>query len=151
MPCEQFQFPNLVSVPEGDVLPNGFFTVPVDAKHKLFHFSGIICHNFAGQSGDWRRYTATVTLPRMGLNWVSASEVNPSQNRFAVEHGAATVFLASISNSGNAVNAGWAVDQVLTGTNAGHLNLEISVAVRDSDGFIARLGYRLDILARTSL
>jgi hypothetical protein len=152
MPCEEFEFPNLVSIGAADVLANGFFAVPVDAKHKLFHFSGIICHNFIGQSGDWKRYAATVTLPSQGLNWVLASEVDPNQNRFAVEREAATVFLASISNRGTAVDAGWAVDRVTTGVDGnGHLNLQIHVAVRDSDGFIARLGYRMDVLARTSL
>jgi hypothetical protein len=94
MPCEEFDYLNLVNVREGDVMPNSFLAVPVGLTHKLFRFSGIICHNFVGQSGDWRRYTATVTLPNMGLNWVSASQVDPSQNRLEFEHGAATVFLA---------------------------------------------------------
>jgi hypothetical protein len=151
MPCEEFDYLNLVNVREGDVMPNSFLAVPVGLTHKLFRFSGIICHNFVGQSGDWRRYTATVTLPNMGLNWVSASQVDTSQNRLAFEHGAATVFLASISNNDNTVNAGWAVDRVIAGVTEDHLSLRISLAVRDSDGFIARLGYRLDILARTSL
>jgi hypothetical protein len=69
----------------------------------------------------------------------------PGQFREAV----ATASLASISNQGTAVNALWAVDSVLADFNAATRRVRINarLVVRDSDGFLNRIGFQVNILA----
>jgi hypothetical protein len=150
MPCDFLEYPNIVDIPDDDVLSYRYFATPVGATRTLFHFSGIICHVFEGGSPTWRRYLARVTLPRQGLEWVALDAVDPARRRVRYEGGTVSVHLASISNLHTAVNAGWAADWATPGTDGnGSLILEIRVAVRDSDGYIHRLGYQAQVLART--
>ncbi|MGH8933452.1 MAG: hypothetical protein ACRDZO_23160 [Egibacteraceae bacterium] len=56
--------------------------------------------------------------------------------------------LASISNQGTAIGALWAVDSVNAGLNeAGRVQVIARLVVRDTDGFINRLGFQVHILA----
>ncbi|MGH4012877.1 MAG: hypothetical protein ACRDSL_02845 [Pseudonocardiaceae bacterium] len=61
----------------------------------------------------------------------------------------ATASLASISNEDTAIDALWAVDSVLADFNAATRRVRITarLVVRDSDGFLNRLGLQVNILA----
>jgi hypothetical protein len=60
-----------------------------------------------------------------------------------VEQLSATGALASIANDGEAVDAGWAVDEVdaVFDTTAHRIKLIARLAVRDIDGYLQRLSY----------
>lgn len=94
--------------------------------------TGVVLFGFNGNSTDWRHDT---------LDW----EIGPQWNR--IDGVAPMAAFGSIRNDGNAVNAGWAVDQV---TWEGEVNdtvrLRAILAVRDTDGFIQRLTYTATVI-----
>jgi hypothetical protein len=65
---------------------------------------------------------------------------------------AATASLASISNQGPANNALWAVDSVFADLNpaTGRVRVTARLVVRDSDGFLNRLGFQVNILSQVN-
>lgn len=62
----------------------------------------------------------------------------------------ATGALASISNGGPANNAGWAVDSVEAywDEKSGQIELKAELGVRDTDGWIHRFGYQINVLTK---
>jgi len=60
----------------------------------------------------------------------------------------ASAWPASLANDGPANNAGWAVNGVSV-LNQGQ-TVRVSLAVRDTDGWILRVGYRMDALYHIS-
>jgi len=55
----------------------------------------------------------------------------------------ASVSLASISNLGEAINAGWGTDAVSTALYNNRIMLQVRLAVRDSDGYMHRVSYQV--------
>ena len=57
--------------------------------------------------------------------------------------------LASVRNEHTAVNAGWACDRMRAsrGSN-GKTHVEADLAVSDSDGYLLRIAYEVQVLAR---
>lgn len=60
-----------------------------------------------------------------------------------------TTSLASISNRHHAVNAGWAVDKVdAKRASNGKIKVILNYAIRDIDGYLYRVGYKVNVLAQ---
>lgn len=89
--------------------------------------TGVVLFSFSGTGPSWRRDS---------IDW----EIGPKWTR--LDGVAPMAALASISNRGTSVDAGWAVDQV---TWEGEVNdairLRAQLAVSDSDGLMHRITY----------
>jgi hypothetical protein len=76
----------------------------------------------------------------------------PPKNGVELHHWAPFFTLNSISNDGVANDAGWAVDRWVLNTPTDRptpdLTFTIDLAVGDSDGFILRVGYMIDVLGK---
>ena len=99
--------------------------------------SGIAVFNFQGTSADpggWRRDDIVITAV--------------DNLDFQVERIVPTVSLASISNLGTAVNAGWAVDDVRAEVSGSNVVLRSRLAVRDTDGIIHRVAFHVSVLSQ---
>jgi len=109
---------------------------PNDAN-RLFIYTGTAIFSLKGTGEDWLHDSISFEVGRAFTSTQFVKAV-------------AAASLASISNLGHAVNAGWAVDRVETdrSSSSGKTKLTISLAVRDSDGYLHRLGYEVDVLAR---
>lgn len=108
---------------------------PGDAN-RLFIYTGIAVFNFKGTGKEWLRDTLTFQL---GRTFTSA------QFRNVV----VTASLASISNKSHAVNAGWAVDKVeAKRASNGKIELTMNLAIRDVDGYLHRVAYEVNVLAK---
>jgi hypothetical protein len=119
------------SAQEMEVVVNG----PGDAN-RLFIYTGIAVFNFKGTGSGWRKDTLTFQVGRT---------FTTTQFKKAV----ATAALASISNVEHAVNAGWAVDKVAARrASTGKVELAMDLAIRDVDGYIHRVGYEVNVLAK---
>ncbi|MDX6532934.1 MAG: hypothetical protein QOF68_678 [Gaiellales bacterium] len=100
----------------------------------------IILTPFQGTGSDWRRQRVSfgVKIPEL-----------PAGMALHLRYWAPFVTLNSISNDHQAVDAGWAVDTFGV-DNPWQPQNEVSVfcdiAVRDVDGFVARLGYVLHLV-----
>jgi hypothetical protein len=99
----------------------------------VMHVSGVaeLTPQFIGTGAAFRR--DSVELPAGLAIWDHVSQAN------------ATAALASVSNEGVADNAGWATDRTVVvpgfvGAD-GRLRLRVDLAVRDSDGHLARFAY----------
>ena len=89
----------------------------------------------------------------IGSNWLRNSisfEVGRSFTSTQFKKAIAIASLASISNVSHAVNAGWAVDKVVTGRSAitGKTKVTLNFAIRDIDGYLHRIAYRVTVLAK---
>lgn len=106
--------------------------------NRLFVYTGTAMFSFKGTGGSWRRDSISFEIG--GPSFTS------SQFRKAV----ATASLSSIANRGHAVNAGWAVNRVEATRSAGSgkTKLSIELAVRDSDGYLYRIAYEVNVLAK---
>jgi hypothetical protein len=119
------------SAQEMEVVVNG----PGDAN-RLFIYTGIAVFTFKGTGSNWRKDTLTFQVGRT---------FTTTQFKKAV----ATAALASISNADHAVNAGWAVDKVTARrASSGKVELVMDLAIRDVDGYIHRVGYEVNVLAK---
>lgn len=110
--------------------------------HLSYLMTGIIVLTpIQGSGGDWRR---------LGISFQVPLRLLPSNRALRLIHWAPLVTLSSISNSFDAVNAGWAVDSFsLANPNEpqrGAVDIVCGLAVRDVDGFIARLGYMINLV-----
>ena len=105
--------------------------------NRLFIYTGTAVFSFKGTGGDWLRDSISFDVGRAFASTEFVKAV-------------AVASLASISNQQHAVNAGWAVDRVEANRAAGSgkTTLTISLAVRDSDGYVQRLGYEVNVLAK---
>lgn len=102
----------------------------------LIIFTGTAVFTFKGTGSSVERDTLSFTVgPAFPIG----------QLRSAV----ATASLASISNSGPAVDALWAVDSVsaVIDVYAGRVRVTADLAVRDIDGFLLRMAYQVNVLA----
>jgi hypothetical protein len=110
--------------------------------HLNYLMTGIVVLTpIQGSGGDWKRLRMSFPVPIRLLQ--------PGQS-LSLIHWAPLVTLSSIANNNEAVNAGWAVDGfgIANPGEKQHSAVEVfcDLAVRDVDGFIARLGYMVNLL-----
>jgi hypothetical protein len=105
--------------------------------NRLFVYTGIAVFSFKGTGSNWRHDSISFEVGRVFTSTQFVKAV-------------ATASLASIANAQHAVNAGWAVDRVEAkrATGSGKTKLTIKLAVRDIDGYLYRLGYEVNVLAK---
>ncbi len=105
--------------------------------NRLFIYTGVAIFEFKGTGGNWRRDFIDFELGRVFA---------PGQVRDVL----ATGSLNSIKNDHTAVDAGWAVDRLTArwDPTEQRIKLRADIAVRDSDGYIQRMGYQVTVLAR---
>jgi hypothetical protein len=94
----------------------------------LVFLSGVAVFSFRGSGGSWKHDTLYIVA---GPGWRQLIDVTP----FAA--------LNSIRNDGTAVNAGWAADSFSWTTYGGRILLRVPVAIKDSDGYLLRVGYQI--------
>lgn len=107
---------------------------PADAN-KLFIFTGIAVFTFKGTGQAWKGDTLTF-------------EVGPQFTANQFKSAVVTASLASIANAGHAINAGWSVNsaEAVRSSSSGKTKLTFNLAVRDSDGYLYRIGYEACVL-----
>lgn len=105
--------------------------------NRLFIYTGVAIFEFKGTGGGWRRDFIDFELGRV----FAAGQVRDVL---------ATGSLNSIKNDHTAVDAGWAVDRLTArwDPTEQRIKLRADIAVRDSDGYIQRMGYQVTVLAR---
>lgn len=108
-----------------------------NGANRLFIYTGTAEFNFRGTGDKWAHDSLSFEVGR---------HFEPTQIQKAI----AVASLASISNWGNAVNAGWAVDVVDACWNceSGRIRVTAQLAIRDSDGFLQRIAYEVKVLAK---
>ena len=121
----------------------------------LCFYSGILRFAAKATSVDhWDRGSLHARIPTAGRRW-STSSVYRGPGWTTFRGGTATVSLASIYNAGTANYAGWAVDAAqIEATSAtsefgdieDHLDLQALLAVRDTDGVLYRVSYKVVVL-----
>ena len=108
---------------------------PGDAN-RMFIYTGTAVFNFRGTGGSWKHGSISFEVGRY---------FEPGRFRKAI----VTASLASISNDDTAVNAGWAVDRVdVKRSSSGKMKITAKLAVRDVDGYLQRMAYKVTVLAR---
>ena len=134
--------------------------------------SGVVLLDLKGESGaSWRRETLHIVpdmngpaqqiSSRYGLPLSPGIIGRDSFAAFQVEQIAPFATIGSIFNQNHSVNSGFAVDvsrphpffsaqDVVTGTVRDNLfhGIQADVAVRDSDAFLYRVGYRITLVGR---
>jgi hypothetical protein len=113
--------------PSGIATPHELRTKDRSNRDLVF-LSGVAVFSFRGSGGSWKRDELNNVV---GPAWRQLIDVTP--------FGA----LNSIANSNHAVNAGWAVDGFRWTTFGGRILLRMPVAIRDSDGYLLRVGYQV--------
>jgi hypothetical protein len=108
---------------------------------RAYTLTGLVLIDFGGApGGQFVRDTLRFSVPIPDL---------PAGQGLQLTHWAPFVTLNAISNDGTATDALWAVDTFAV-TNAGpplrSIDVAASLAVRDVDGFILRVGYVLQLL-----
>lgn len=109
---------------------------PGDAN-RLYIFTGIAEVNWQGSGGEWRREALNV-------------EINHSFSAAQYRKGIGIASLAAISNKNEAVNAGWAIENinVTRSTSSGKPVLTARIGTRDKDGLLENIGYEIFVLAK---
>lgn len=107
-----------------------------DGADTLIIYTGTAVFTFKGTGS---------TIVRDTLSFNVGPVFAPGQLKRAV----ATASLASIFNDGPANDAGWAVDSVnaVVDLYTQRVRVTADLAVRDSDGFVFRIGYQVNVLA----
>ncbi|MBS1859054.1 MAG: hypothetical protein JST11_27020 [Acidobacteria bacterium] len=105
--------------------------------NRLYIYTGVAIFLIKGTGPGWFRDYIDFELGRV---------FPPGQ----VKDVLATASLNSIKNEEHAVNAGWAVDRLMARWDPveERVKLRADLAVRDSDGFIQRMGYQVTVLAK---
>jgi len=126
------QFAGIENPQELEIVVNG----PAGAN-RLFVYTGTAVFNSDGAIGsEWMRDTISFEIGRTFTS---------GQFKKAV----ATASLASIANEHEAVNAGWAIDRVSADIAAsGKIKVTLNYAIRDVDGYLYRVGYKVNVLAQ---
>jgi hypothetical protein len=125
----------LIGVVDQKALEMGVGGVGTDTSI-LVIATGVAQFTFRGVGSEFTR--DSVVIP------IGVPVVDPSTFRGA----SAIASLASISNDGPSNNAGWAVDSVDTPDSPppGEYKITANLAVRDTDGFILRISYQVNLL-----
>jgi hypothetical protein len=108
-----------------------------NGANRLYIYTGTAVFSFRGTGSSWKRESISFKVGRVF-----------KQGEF--HKGIATASLASIDNYSHAVNAGWAVDSADADWDdeSGKTVFTADLAVRDSDGFMTRIGYQVTVLAK---
>jgi hypothetical protein len=113
--------------------------IPIGTGRSLWIWTGTAELLFQGTGTDWVRDQAMDDLLGLGFDPFDLDD-------FGI---AASASLASIQNEGAAVNAGWAVDQIVADRirrpedNLGAIRWTANLAVRDVDGYLMRLSFQV--------
>lgn len=118
--------------------PNSIHTpqelrTPLGGGLTMVVLSGYAVFNFKGTGSSWRHDDLYIAV---GPAWNQLVDAVP------------VVSLASISNRGHAINAGWAVDNVRWATYNKRILIQSQLAVRDSDGYIHRVAYQVTAIGK---
>ena len=126
------EFLRIENPQEMELVING----PSDAN-RLFVYTGTAVFASHGAIGsEWMRDAISFEIGR-----------NFSSNQFI--KATAYASLASIANQNHAVNAGWAVDRVDTElVPSGKVKVTLHYAIRDVDGLLLRVGYKVNVIAK---
>ena len=117
---------------------------PVANDRHLVTLSGIVVIDYKGITSDeWRHDT-------LHLGIAFPSDFFPQKKVLKLEYWAPFVTINAIYNKDAAVNAGWAVDDFGVSlspdkTVSGSIHIWANIAVRDSDGYLYRVGYNLTV------
>lgn len=106
--------------------------------NRMFIYTGIAIFNSRGGTGkNW------VGMP---ISFDVGRQFTATQFKGAV----AQVALASIANESHAVNAGWSVNSVEASrsSNSGKTRVAINCALRDIDGYLHRIAYKVTVRAK---
>jgi hypothetical protein len=108
-----------------------------NGANRMYIYTGTAVLSFKGTGGSWKRDSISFKVGRAF-----------GQGEF--HKGVATASLASIKNENHAVNSGWAVDSADADWDdeSGKTVFTAELAVRDSDGYLLRIGYQVTVLAR---
>jgi hypothetical protein len=111
-------------------LPDGRWT---------YTLSGVVLMTFQGQGADFRRDQLQFDVPIPDL---------PPGQGLKLHMWAPLVTLNAISNNGVSNDAGWAVDDFYLPEHGPmtRVRVQAGLAVRDSDGFVLRVGYMINLL-----
>jgi hypothetical protein len=136
----QFQNPGLFVSPH-------FLVMPSTGGRTYVGLTGVVLVNLKGISEtQWRRETFRIIL---SLQDAAQAAGFPRTHWFRAVHWTAFATLSSIFNDNVANDAGWAIDAFrLVGASnlQGAAILDVDAAVRDTDGFILRIGYNITML-----
>ncbi|MEY2513427.1 MAG: hypothetical protein QOJ89_785 [bacterium] len=117
-----------------------WLATPTADGHTAYKLTGIVqlAQPFQGTGPDWRRETISFDVPIPDLNGMM----------FQMRQWTVLVTLSSIDDHQAAIDAGWAVDDFWTiaGQARSAVQVSCALAVRDSDAFISRLGYSIDLV-----
>ena len=105
--------------------------------NRLFIFTGVAKFDFKGDGANWKH------------DFVEF-ELGPVFNPGQVLDTNATASLNSIKNDRESQWAGWAVDKTTArwDSTERRIKLRADLAVKDTDGFIQRIGFQVNVLAR---
>lgn len=120
-----------------------------DGANILCIYSGTAVCALKGEStSSWTRRHMHIYIPTAGRQWVDLpahAPIQPDQTRFI--GGTAMAAPAAVYNDNVSNDAGWAVDAAWVQLDNG-LQVAAHVAVRDSDGYLYRVGYHATVLGR---
>jgi hypothetical protein len=108
--------------------------------HLAYTLTGIAATFAKGTGSNWVHLHASLDIPIPDL---------PAGKALRLFFFAPFVTLNSIANDQAAINAGWAVDDFGIGAPAEPkrtLQVNTTLAVRDVDGFIFRIGYQVHLI-----
>ncbi|HET6418692.1 MAG TPA: hypothetical protein VFG19_00960 [Geobacteraceae bacterium] len=114
---------------------------PVANDRYLVTISGIVIIDYKGITSDeWRR-------DRLHLGIKFPTDFFPKNKILKLEQWAPFITINAIYNKDESVNAGWAVDNFGLDdvTIGGYISIWADIAVRDSDGYLFRLGYNVTV------
>jgi hypothetical protein len=115
--------------------------IPVANERHLVTLSGIVIIDYKGiTSDDWRR-------DRLHLGIKFPTNFFPAKKMLKIEQWAPFITINAIYNKDKSVNAGWAVDNFGLSDDkiAGYIAIWADIAVRDSDGYLFRIGYNITV------
>jgi len=123
------------------VNPQVLHTKTYDGK-ELVVLSGVVLVHLEGKSeADWLREKLTLGI--------DIANILPSGKGLSIEQGAPLVTLNAVYNRGVSNNAGYAVDscQLRPSSEAYRdVFVDCDVAVRDTDGWLYRVGYNITVI-----
>ena len=131
-----------------------FLTLPLGGDRFLISLGGVALVNFTGQQGpDWRRDTAIMYLSvRDALNLTGRTPSPGFELAFAPEQWTQLVTPNAFTDLNQAINFGVAVDDFQIDLQGGQpqtsVRVDVSIAARDIDTYLYRIGYMLLLIGR---
>jgi hypothetical protein len=115
--------------------------VPLGGNRHLITCTGIVIIDYKGETSDaWRRDKLHLSFPIPEL---------PAGQWLNLDYWAPFLTINAIFNQDQSINAGWAVDEVGLEVPQNRtipaLSIVADIAVRDSDGWLYRVGYNVTV------